>query len=277
MEIRPLTKDIMLTEALCGSGGLLQKPDLTPAERMVIRSAEVKVMWLEKMIPRGLMAQIAYEEEEPVGFIEYMPIELSNYQKGEGLCVINCMVAPHIPPGGVARRERIPGCGSALVSAMIEDVRGKCDGIVAPRAIAYTSDLKGFFEKIGFEEFENKGMKKYIRRFRPGELPEPVRYESRYQFRPVAGKVVVDTFWSSMCRVIPHALLKLREASSEAGENVVLNEFCVDERENLERYGIDDVTYFNGRLPHHSYQLFDKEKIRDLLEKAKEPGQGEQV
>lgn len=273
MEVRPLSKDTLLNEALCGSGHLLLKSDLSERERVVVRSAEIKVKWLEKMIPKGLTAQIAYEGQESVGFIEYMPIELANLQKGKGLYVINCMVAPHTPLGGTARRERIPGCGSALVNAMIEDVRDKCDGIVAPRAIAYTSDLKGFFSKLGFEEFENKGMKKYVKWFRSGELPEPIRYESKYQFRPVVGKVVVDTFWSSICRALPHALLNLREVCSEAGEGVVLKEFCVDEREDLERYGIDDVTYFNGGLPHHSYQLFDKETIRDLLNKAKEASQ----
>ncbi len=47
-----------------------------------------------------LSAKIAYEGEEVVGFIEYMPIELSNFCKGKALYIINCMVVPHTPPWG---------------------------------------------------------------------------------------------------------------------------------------------------------------------------------
>lgn len=130
MEIKPLDKNTLLNEALCGSGEILLKSELTDKERTMLQAAKIKTKWLKKMIPKGLAAQISFDGEESIGFIEYMPIELSNFYKGKGLYVINCMVAPHTPPWGKAHRERIPGCGSALVNAMIEDVKDKCNGIV---------------------------------------------------------------------------------------------------------------------------------------------------
>jgi thiol-disulfide isomerase/thioredoxin len=269
LEIKPLDKNTLLNEALCGNGEILIKSELTDKERTMLQAAKIKTKWLKKMIPKGLAAQIAFDGEESIGFIEYMPIELSNFYKGKGLYVINCMVAPHTPPWGKAHRERIPGCGSALVNAMIEDVKDKCNGIVGIYGIAYTRDMKGFFMKLGFEEFENKGIKKLIKKFRPLEFPESVKYENKYRFKPIPGKIVVDTFWHSMCRTCPHALVKLRDVCKEFGNKVVLNEFCVDEKENLEKYGVEGITYFNGEQQFFPYEL-SKEKIREILKKLSE-------
>jgi thiol-disulfide isomerase/thioredoxin len=259
-----MDKDTLLNEALCGRGDILIKSELTDQELTTLRAAEIKAEWLKKMMPKGLAAQIAFDGEESIGFIEYMPIELSPFYKGKALYVINCMVAPHTPPWGKPHRERIPGCGSALVNAMIEDVKDKCKGIVGVYAIAYTSDVKGFFVKLGFEEFENKGVKKLIKKFQPFEFPEPVTYENKYLFKPIPGKVVIDTFWRSMCSSCPHALIELRDVRDEFGDKVVLNEFCVDEKEDLERYGVEGVTYFNGEQQFYPYQLL-REKIRRIL------------
>ncbi|MGB3479196.1 MAG: thioredoxin family protein [bacterium] len=269
MEIRPLDKNTLLNEALCGHGDILIKSELTDEERTGLRAAEIKAEWLKKMMPKGLAAQIAFDGEESIGFIEYMPIELSLFYKGKDLYVINCTVAPHTPPWGKPRRERIPGCGSALVNAMIEDIKDKCNGIVGFYGVAYTSDVKGFFIKLGFEEFENKGIKKLIKKFRPFEFPEPVKYENKYQFKPIPGKVVIDTFWRSMCSSCPQALVKLRDVCKEFGDKVILNEFCVDEKENMEKYGVEGITYFNGKQQFYPYEL-SKEKIRGILRKLLE-------
>jgi hypothetical protein len=273
MEIKPLGKDTILAEACCGSGYrlLAEDSELTEQERTMLRAAEIKVAWLKKMMPKGLSAQIAYEEDGAVGFIEYMPIELSNFHKGKDLYVINCMVAPHTPPfPDPLQVIRIPGCGSALVEAMIEDVKDKCKGIVTPPGFAYTPDMKGFFAKFGFEEFENQGLKMLIQRFEPVELPSPIRYEKKYQFKQVPDKVIIDIFWSSKCKADSRTLLNLRDVCKEFGEEVILNEFCVDDRETLMKYGINCGTYVNGKWPWNTYGPLEKEEIRETLKRALE-------
>lgn len=267
MEIKPLDGNTMIAEACCigGNRNLDKKSELTEQERTALRSAETKLEWLKKMIPKGLSAKIAYEGEEAVGFIEYMPIELSNFHKGKDLYIINCMIAPHTPPWEEPQEQRIPGCGSALVQAMIEDVKDKCKGIVSPFGFAYTEDMKGFFAKFGFEEFENEGLKMLIKRFEPMELPSPIRYEQKYQFRQAPGKVVVDIFWSSKCPVDPYTLLNMRNVCKELGEEVTLNEFCVDDRETLVKYGIESGTYVNGKYPWSTYGPLEKKEIREVL------------
>ena len=270
MEIKSLDKDTMIVEACCigGNRHLNKKSELTVQDRTKLHAAEIKAEWLIRMIPKGLSAKIAYEGEEAVGFIEYMPIGLSNFHKGKDLYIINCMVAPHAPPWGGPHRERIPGCGSALVQAMLEDIKDKCKGIVTPFGFAYTEDMRGFFAKFGFEEFENNGLKMLVKRFEPIGLPLPVSYEQKYQFRQVPGKVVVDIFWSSKCPADPDTLLNLREVCNELGDSVILNEFCVDEREALKKYGIEGGTYVNGKYPWSTYGPLEKEEIREVLKKA---------
>jgi thiol-disulfide isomerase/thioredoxin len=256
----------MLNEALCGRGDILVKSELTDQERTKLRAAEIKVIWLKKMILKGLTAQIAFDGDESVGFIEYMPIELSPFYRGKDLYVINCLVAPHTPPWGKAHRERIPGCGSALVNAMLEDVKGRCKGIVGSYGFAYTNDIGNFFMRFGFKEFKNKGIKRLIKEFEPFEFPESVKYKNKFRFKPIPDKVVIDTFWRSMCSSCPHALVELRDVCEEFGEKVVLNEYCVDEKAQMERYGVEGVIYFDGTLQFYPYQL-SKEKIREIVRK----------
>ena len=265
MEIRPMDRSTLLTEALCGRGQLLTKSELNDEEKVTLRGAEIKARWLDRMMARGLAAQLAFEEGVSVGFIEYMPIELSNYHKGKGLYRVNCLDAPHTPPWAKSQGKRIPGCGTALVDAMIEDVKDKCNGVIGASAIAY-SDTAGFFAKLGFEPCEDKDAKWLIRKFAPFDIPEPVTYEKRHRFQPIAGKVVVDAFWVSSCTSSPVALIRLRDVCQEFGNQVVLNEFCLDDREELERRGAEGRIYFNGRSPHWSYEL-SKDGIRELLSK----------
>lgn len=275
MEIKPLGKDTMLAEACCGSGYRLLAKDseLTEQERTMLRAAEVKVAWLKKMVPKGLSAQISYGKTGAVGFIEYMPIELSNFHKGKDLYIINCMVAPHSPPfPDPLQVKRIPGCGSALVQAMIEDVKDKCKGIVTPPGFAYTPDMRGLFAKFGFEEFENEGLKMLIKRFEPVELPSPIHLEEKYKYEPVQGKVVVDVFWSSICPIVgPFTLFNVREVCKEFDDKMIVNDICIDDREVLVKYGIKQWSkvFFNGK-PAEFWGPPEKEEIKEALRKALE-------
>lgn len=268
IQIRPLDEDTIIAEACCiGSNRHLDKKSvLTEQERTALHAAKIKIEWLKRMMPKGLSARIAYIDEKAVGFIEYMPIELSNFHKGKDLYIINCMVAPHTPPWGEPKNARIPGCGEALVQAMIQDVREKSKGIVTPPGFAYTRDMKNFYVKFGFEEFENEGMKMLIKRFKPVEHPSPICYEQKYKFRRVPGKVVVDIFWSSKCPADPYTLLNVRDVSKEFSERVVFNEFCVDDKEALKKYGIESGTYVNGNYPWSTYGPLEKEEIREVIE-----------
>lgn len=270
MEIKNLSEETLMAEACCGHD-FEKKSELTEEERRTVRAAKVKTIWLKRRMPLGLSAKIAYESGEAVGFIEYMPIELSNFHEGRDLTIINCICAPHTAPFPEAPKvERIPGCGSALVKAMIEDVKDKCKGIVTPLGFAYTYDMRNFFAKFGFEEFENEGLKMLIKRFGVVRLPSPVRLERKYRCEPVQGKVVVDVFWSSICPIMgPWTLFNVREVCNEFGDKVIVNDICIDDREVLKKYGIErrSRVFFDGE-PAEFWGPPEKEEMRDKLKKA---------
>ena len=276
MEIKNLSGDTIIAEACCGEGDMSKKSELTEQEHNRLLAAEIKVEWIKKIIPKGFSAKIAYEGEETVGFIEYMPIELTNLYKGSSLYIINCMVAPHTPPWGEPYKKRIPGCGSALLQAMIEDVKSKCKGIITPFGFAYTEDMRGFFAKFGFEEFENEGLKMLIKRFEPVELPFPVYYEKKYKYQPVPDKLVIDVFWSSICPDLgPRQLLNVKDVAEEFGDRVVVNDICTDDRKILIKYGIDPFTswstiFFNGKPMFGHPGPAEKEEIHETLKKMLE-------
>lgn len=270
MEIKGLSEETMMAEACCGHD-FEKKPDLTEEERDIVRAAKVKSIWLKRMMSLGLSAKIAYEGGEAVGFIEYMPIELSNYHRGEDLTIINCICAPHTAPFPDAPKiKRIPGCGNALVKAMIQDVRDKCKGILTPFGFGYTFDMKAFFGKFGFEEFENEGLKMLIKRFGVVQLPSPVRFERKYKCEHVEGKVVVDVVWSSICPIIgPWTLFNVREVCEEFGDEVIVNDICIDDRETLMKYGIErrSRVFFDGK-PAEFWGPPEREEIRNKLKET---------
>lgn len=273
MEIKSLNNDTLIAEACCGEDCLLRKSEFTDTEHARLRAAKIKVEWLRKMIPKGLSAKIAYDGENAVGFIEYMPIELSNFRKGKNLFIINCMVAPHTSPWGNQHRKRIPGCGSALVQAMIDDVRGKCKGIVTPEGFGYTEDMRSFFKKSGFEEFENHGLKMLIKKFEAVELPSRITYEKKYHYTLIPGKLVIDIFWSSTCPIIgPLQLLNIEEVATQSDNKVVINDICTDDRDVLMKYGIDPFTslsiiFFNGKPMFRYPGPTDKAEMRHALQR----------
>lgn len=267
LTIRSLDKDTMISESCCiGDNRCLEtKTELTDREQTALRAAKMKADWLSKMMKRGLSGRIVYDDEVAIGFIEYMPIELSLFHKGENLYIVNCMVAPHVPPWGGPHRPRIAGCGGSLVHAMIKDIKNKCKGIVTPLGFAYTENLVGFFMKFGFEEFENEGLKMLIKKFEPVELPLSVCYERKYEFQRVPDKVVIDIFWSHRCPVDPFNLLNVREVCKEFTNRVILNEFCIDDQGILKKHGIESGTYVNGEFPWSTFGPLEKEEIRKVL------------
>ncbi len=273
MVIRDLAEDTMLAEACCASG-LEKQSALTADEIIVVRAGKIKVEWLQNMMPKGLSAKIAYESGKAVGFIEYMPIELSNSYRGKELMIVNCIMAPHTTPWGtVERGGRILGCGSALVEAMIKDVKNKCKGIVTPCGFGYTKDIRGFFGRFGFEEFKSNSLKMLIKIFEPVDLPSRVTYERRYTYQPIQGRLAVDVFWSSICPVMgPWQLLIVKDIAEEFGDRVVINDIRTDDCEMLVRFGIDPFTslstiFFDGTPMFGHPGPAQREEIREAFAK----------
>ncbi len=61
MEVRPIDRTMLLAKALCGSGRLLTKSELTEQEKLTLHGAEIKARWLDRMMAKGFAARLAFE------------------------------------------------------------------------------------------------------------------------------------------------------------------------------------------------------------------------
>ena len=94
MKIRDLNNENFMDEIL-----------LCVAEKGFEKAVEEKLRWLENNVKYGLKAKIAYKNEKPVGFIEYVPVENSPRPvSGKDLMFINCIWVLEECRGGVGER-----------------------------------------------------------------------------------------------------------------------------------------------------------------------------
>jgi len=68
------------------------------------------------------------------------------------------------------------------------------------------------------------------------EAPEFL--EQNYQFKPIAGKVIVDLCWHTFCQICDIGAQRVQKVCKEFGETLVLQEYRADNHEIFSRYQI---------------------------------------
>jgi len=124
-----------------------------------------------------------------------------------------------------------------------------------------------FFEKHGYCAILQDGNKAVLWKVFDQSAKVPTVLESKYEFVPVAGKVVVDLFWSTFCQTVDVEAQRVREVVSEFGDSVVLNEYCADDREILVRYQRPRGIFVNGKEIGWGYEA-PKDGIREAMTEA---------
>lgn len=200
-----------------------------------------RAAYLRQMLPQGARAQIAYKVREPVGFIEYYPIEVTNLElDGRDIMVIWCI--------NVREGERGRGIGSRLIQACLDDARrlGRkgvavtCwDPVWMPRAV---------FEENGFVDVGEAGRNGRIlfKGFEP--VAKPRWIERKPARHPVADKVALDLYYTVRCPVHWRNAELVKEIAGEFGPLVEIREHRTDTRADMRRYGTACRTTLNGRL-----------------------------
>jgi len=232
-----------------------------------------RAAWLETMHDKGVRAKVALCDDQRVGFLYVMPIEVSPWGPlGKDLMVIPCL---YVQEKGTGR-----GVGRALVDAAEEEARRQQrKGLVTT---AYYHDFwfmpASFFERTGFSKVRSRrvpaeGPNAFLgeeailwRTFDP--LAEPPEFlEAKYAFGPVPGKVVIDLFWNTFCQTSDIEAQRVREVVAEFGDLVVLREYAAHERAVLLRYQIPRAILVNGREIGWGYES-PKEGIREAISAA---------
>ncbi len=229
--------------------------------------SEIRNEWFEKMFDRGLRIKVALLEGERVGFVYMLPIEISPWGPlGEDLMFIPCLVSD----------VEGKGVGKALIDSA-EEVAKEQDkkGILTK---AYFSDfffMPGeFFERCGFEKVRS-------REFKDEDLTEALMWkvfdhpvtevdflERDYEYEPVEGKVVIDLFWNTFCQTSVIEANRVKKIAEGYGDRVLLNEYRVDDRDDLLKHGIYRGIFVNGEEIFWGYEA-PEEGIREAIEKEK--------
>ncbi len=224
--------------------------------------AQRRVPWLRDMEKTGLRVKVAVLGGKQVGFLHVIPIEVCPWGPiGRDLLVVPCLVVLNEARGKEVGR-------SLIVEAEREAYRQGQKGIVT---MGYTHDFwfmpASFFERCGFSVVKHRGETALLWKVFDLSVEVPRFLESKYQFEPIPGKVVVDLFWNRFCQTSDIEAQRVREVVGELGKPVVLNEYCGDDQAILSSYEKPRGIFINGREIGWGYEA-PREGIREAISQA---------
>jgi len=211
------------------------------------KGTELRIEWIKKRLPLGYRAKIVYEQERPIGFIDYLPIETQKDIAGQDITLINCI---NVIPNSSYRGK---GYGKLLLEEAEIDMKKLSKGVAViahshPRWMPVPFFTKRGYEIVDERDGEIKEML-MLKAFCSVGPPKFVRQKYDYKPKPVFGKVVVEIFWSGAC---PHNLLSvelLKDVLSEFGNKVLIKEVATNDLPSnvIKKYGHDFGVYTNGK------------------------------
>lgn len=211
------------------------------------KGAKLRIDWVKKCLPLGYGAKIAYQQERPIGFVDYLPIETQKDIAGQDITLINCI---NIIPNYSYRGK---GYGGLLLEE-VEIEAKKLSRVIAVIAHNHQKWMPvSFFIKSGYKVVDERGSEiremLMLKAFCPVRPPKFVKQKYEYKPKPISGKVVVEIFWSGMC---PHNLLStelLKAVLSEFGNKVLIKEIATNDlpSDMLKKYGHGYGVYINGK------------------------------
>jgi len=227
-----------------------------------------RLAWLRAVHEKGSRVKVATVDGERAGFLHVIPIEFCPWGPlGRDLLVIPCLVSVN----------KGHGVGKALLDAAEQEARHQGrKGIVT---IGYYHDFwfmpASFFEANGFLKcrgakrgyFDSKSRAAVLWRAFDEHTEAPVLLKSKYEFKPITGKAVIDLFWNAFCQTSNIEAQRVREVAAEFGDSVVLNEYSADDRAVLLRHQISRGIFINGREIYWGYEA-PRDGIREAITQA---------
>ena len=241
----------------------------------VDRDARRRLAWFKEKHDIGLRIKVVYVDGEIAGFLYAVPIEHSPVGPlGSDLMVVYCLV--------VLKEFKGKGAGKAMMDAVEEEA--KSQGKKGLVTFGYRGDFwllpASFYERHGFEQVESHKvdsagdsdvLDEIVLLWKPfDETAEAPRFPmSKYEFKPVPGKVVVDLFWDISCQTINIEAKRVKEVAEEFGDRVVFNEFPVHEPGVYMKYQRHRGIFINGKEIGWGHEA-PKEGVREAILKELE-------
>ncbi len=210
------------------------------------RGAKLKIAWIKKRRQLGYKAKILYERENPIGFIDYLPVETQMEITGKDIVLINCV---SILPDPSYRGK---GYGKLLLEKVECDAKKVSKGIAVvahnhPKWMPYF-----FFEKFGYKKVGERGREiKDVLMFKEFQSVEIPRFKPRYEYKSKipSGKILVEIFWNGVC---PHNVLSVelfKDTLKIFKDVVIIKELFSNELEEkvIQKYGHGYGVFINGK------------------------------
>lgn len=261
VEIQPLNELNMDVYLACGCHPRDERFDEAYKERM-----ECKRAWVERMVPQGLGARIAFLEDYPAGFAEFMPIEVAPAPvRGEELLFLTEIHVNHEDKRGEIDLQHM-GVGKMLIRAVEQYAREQ--GFAGIVTIGLDSDWlpESYYESVGFELLEQVGSVCLLwSQFR--DCPIPSLWMGNFDPGVRDDGVQIDVVHTSQC---PGAttLGLWKDVAAEYGPKVTFSEHIADDRSVMD---IDCITgcmgvFVNGkRAP---CRPVSPARVREVIDQA---------
>ena len=186
---------------------------------------------------QGWWGFVAYEDDRPVGRVEVRPLEESFAAiEGENLHFMPCM--------NILPEAQKKGYGKALMERMFE-ATGDRKGLVT-----WTIDEwmpKEFLQKMGFQVVQRQGPA-YLLLKKHQEDAWASWLSPTFTPRHEPDKVNVEVVMNYECPFMIANYRKLMTKAQELSERVVVTEYPLEERGDLEKYGEMNF-YIDGEAP----------------------------
>jgi len=226
-----------------------------------------KARWVEAMKPNGLRVKIALDDDgKAVGFIEYLPMEYSIAEGGDGY-FINCIWVHGHKQGVGDMRKR--GYGSALLAAAEEDAKARGAKGMAAYGLAIPVWIPAsFFRARGYRAVDKDGIARLM--FKPfapdAGAPKLIKPRKKPKAGQNPGRVTVTFLLDGYCPGRNIAYERTKRAVAEFGDQAALETVDVLDRQMYLQWGMRNELFIEdkhiGFGPPPSY-----EKIKRLIEK----------
>ena len=261
IEIQPLNELNMDVYLACGSHPQDEKISEDQRLRM-----EAKRLWAEAMIPRGLGARVAFLEDYPAGFAEFVPIELAPAPvKGENLLFVTDIHVTRDDKGGKINLEHL-GIGRLLVRSVEQYAREKGFKGMVTLALKGNRLPEAFYESVGFrllQQIEDLCLLWYPF---SEECDQPIIWKGNFKPHIREDGVQIEVIRTTQCPGLSSPEV-WRSVADEYDDAVSYSEFDADSREVMD---IDCVTgcagvFVNGNRV--SCHCTSTEEIRGIIDR----------
>jgi len=205
-----------------------------------------KEWWRYHHVYRGLRTLVAYEGSRAVGHIEFMPIEYAPRPVvGQHLAFLNCLY--------VAPEARGRAVGAGLLAAAEHEARKQADGMAVIARWSGPGVPAHFFTACGYQPAASREGDALLNK--PfGRAASPHFLPLRHVPRQGGERIEVDFFHCPQCPYSGWVLDRLQREGEFAGPDIDLRLIDTGEREAVERWGVANTVYIDGR-PHGSVPL----------------------